>query len=268
MTGNVQFETPENVRVSYQLAGPGTRFIAWFVDEIILGLLCFVIFFALLLLGGSLETVLKQASGSPSGDRESPKLVLYAFGLYWLIASLGSFFYFGLSELLLRGQTIGKRLMRIRVVKSDGFSLDPASIFVRSIFRLVDQLPPLWLVPLLSKKTQRLGDLVAGTVVIADQSTSVGGLREALAKRKSADSRFHFDAGALGRARRQDVEAVEKILDRWNSLNEQQRASLLHRLVPPLAARMRVEAPGELERLRFLEDFLAAEYRRQYRKLG
>jgi len=267
MSSKIQFETPENIRVSYQLAGPGTRFVAWFVDCILLLILSIVILIVLVILGGSVESVLRSTLDE-SNSRNPPKIVMYIAGLFWLAWSLGSFFYFGLSELLLRGQTLGKRQMRIRVVKSDGFSLDPGSIFVRTIFRIIDQLPPLWLIPLVSHKTQRLGDLVAGTVVIADQTSGVGSVREVLANRKAAESRFQFDAGALGRARRQDIEAVERILDRWNTLSVQQREQLLRQIVPPLAARMRVEAPIDSERLQFLEDLLSAEYRRQYRKLG
>ena len=72
----------------------------------------------------------------------------------------------------------------------------------------------------------------------------------------------------LKRAREHDVQAVEKVLERWSKLPESDRQLLLQRMVPPLAARLQTECPPEAEWFTFLRDFLAAEYRRQHRKLG
>lgn len=270
MSEKIEFETPENVKISYQLAGLGTRFVAWVVDSILLWVLAFVIFIVLLAagasMGGALDALIEPDRHISQGRID--KFLLVMLAIFWVIFSLGSFAYFGLCELLLRGQTIGKRQMRIRVAKSDGFALDATSIFVRSIFRLVDQLPMLWVVPLFTENQQRLGDLVAGTVVIADAPPIATGARQELAARKPSESHFRFDATVLKRARRQDVEAVERILERWASLSPAQRLSLLERIVPPLATRLQVECPTNDERLQFLEDFVAAELRRQHRSLG
>ena len=92
------------------------------------------------------------------------------FGIFYLGFALSDWMYFGLSELLLRGQTFGKRQMGIRVVKADGFSLDPSAILLRTLFRVIDNMPPMWIVPLMTEKRQRLGDFVAGTIVVADQA--------------------------------------------------------------------------------------------------
>src|SRR5207253_7710422 len=104
------------------------------------------------------------------------------------------------------------------VVKADGFSLDPQAIFLRTIFRVVDHLPLLYIVPLLTAKGQRLGDLVAGTVVVSDERPELGGIRDQLSAQKTSECQFQFDASALKRSRPQDVQAVEKILERWSQL--------------------------------------------------
>jgi uncharacterized RDD family membrane protein YckC len=266
MNGQVQFETPENIRVSYRLAGPGTRFVAWVVDNILLWLFTIVIAVPILLLfGAALEVFVRDLMGKDNVVDDHP--ALFALGIFWLIFSLSGFIYFGLSELLLRGQTIGKRQSHIRVVKSDGFALDPLCILVRTLFRVVDHLPPLWLIPVFNQKLQRLGDVVAGTVVVVDEPSSFSAIQELL-DRGYADCEFHFDARMLSRARPQDINAVERVLERWESLSEADRESLLERLVVPLAARLQVDAPAPEQRRRFLEDFLAAEYRRQHRQLG
>ena len=159
--------------------------------------------------------------------------------------------------------------MGIRVVKADGFSLDHAAIFLRTLFRVVDQLPPLWIVPLVTKKGQRLGDLVAGTIVVADQRGEIGDLREELLARPVDQPQFRFDAATLQRARPQDVHAVEKILQGLGKLSPLEQQKLLGRLVRPLGRLGWVSnVRPKADWLTFLEDFLAAEYRRQYRKLG
>jgi len=262
MSSDIRFETPENVQISYQLAGLGTRFVAYVTDTLILIILALVLFFGVFITGASVDIVGRGSSISPQ------YAVFYFLALFWLAYSLGNLLYFGACELLLRGQTIGKRSMSIRVVKADGFSLDPMAIFLRTIFRVVDHLPPLYLVPLLTGKSQRLGDLVAGTIVVNDEKAELGTLREELTGQKIVDSQFRFDVTSLGRARPQDIQAVEKLMERWSNIPEENRWELLHRIVPPLAARMQVDCPIAADWYACLRDLLAAEYRRQHRKLG
>jgi uncharacterized RDD family membrane protein YckC len=277
MSSRISFETPENIQVAYQPAGLGTRFVAWFVDNILMYAALFAIFFILMCSGAITDSVVRDVvePGRESARRsleqspgEPPQVVLYFMGLFLLVWGVGSFLYFGASELLSRGQTLGKRLSGIRVVRLDGFALDPGGILVRNIFRVIDHLPPLWIVPLLSKESRRLGDMVAGTVVILDKPESISNLRLSLSQRPAGEAQFAFDAVTLKRARPQDFEAVEKILERWERLTVDQQKTLLGQVVPPLAARLKTDPPPEDQRLAFLQDLLAAEYRRQHRSLG
>jgi hypothetical protein len=142
------------------------------------------------------------------------------------------------------------------------------SIFIRNIFRVIDNLPVLWIVPFVTQRSQRLGDLMAGTIVVVDKIEKMTTVREVLAARSPLDSRFRFDASALKLARAEDIQAVEMILDRWSSLSITERDLLLARLVEPLAKRLKVESPAQVDRAQFLEDFLAAAYRRQHQMLG
>lgn len=270
MSPQIQFETPENIQVAYQPAGLGTRFVAWVIDTILIAFLSFVIFFVLLCTGVISDQAMRQLGDLPGEfdpDQEH-QLPMYFFGLIWLVLSLGSLLYYGCSELWLRGQTFGKRRLGIRVVKVDGFALDAGGILVRTIFRLIDHMPPLWIVPVVSQKAQRLGDMVAGTVVVADKPEQISDLREVFAQRAAAESKFRFDATVLKRARPQDVHAIESILERWSGLGVPERELLLNQVVAPLAKRLQVEPPATEDRYQFLEDFLAAEFRRQHRKLG
>ena len=270
MPDSIQFETPENVQVSYEPAGLGTRFLAWLVDIILLGLAALVIFVVLLCAGIGSDTVL----GLPRGHRRSSPddldggALLYFLGLFFLIQGLGSLVYFVAFELWRKGQTIGKRFLGVRVVKLDGFSLDATSILIRNVFRILDHLPLLWIVPVVSAKSQRFGDMVANTIVVIDKPAEFVELRDQLAARAPADAKFSFDRATLHNARATDVEAIEALLMRWTGLPATYQRALLAQIVEALAKRLKVPCPEPDDRLRFLEDFLAAEYRRQHRGLG
>lgn len=264
----IEFETPENIGIEYEVAGVGTRFVAWVVDMILLWIAAIVIFFAVLCTGVMTDRMLGDWFPRPDTLEDRMQFTYYAIGVFLVVNGLSTFLYFGLSELLSRGQTIGKRMVQIRVVRADGFSLDTGSILTRNVFRVIDNLPPLWIVPVVSKRSQRTGDLVAGTIVVSDAPKEFGNLRKDLADRPRADAKFYFEPGVLKKLRPQDIEAVERLLERWASLKVDQQDTLLIKMVPPLAKRLGVEEPTPTERRQFLEDLLAAELRRQHRNLG
>lgn len=260
-----RFETPENVQVRYEAAGLGTRFLAWFVDQFLVWLLTILMFILLVMAGISFDAVFR---GFDDGDlQDTQQFFYYAIGIVTLVWGLGSFLYFCMLELLMRGQTIGKRALAIRVVKADGFQLDAASIVLRNAFRVVDQIPLMWMVPFVSRRSQRAGDMVAGTIVVSDARAELSTVRAALAQRGASDFQFRFDQAMLKRVSAQEFTAVERMLDRWPDLNEEQRESLLTAYTAPLARKIQIDPPSAELRLRFLEDLLQAELRRRDRKL-
>jgi uncharacterized RDD family membrane protein YckC len=146
-------ETPEGVLFSYELATPVTRAFAWVVDATILGAGAYVI--------GQVASVLKLLSSD-----WAPALGAIVFFVF----SIG---YGIFCEWRWRGQTIGKRLFHLRVIDSHGLRLSLSQIVLRNLLRLFDSLPLLYLVGvaacLLSRKLQRLGDVVANTVVVRER---------------------------------------------------------------------------------------------------
>ncbi len=201
------------------------------------------------------------------GEVDPQSIVMIFVGVFVLIWGLSSFAYFTAAELFWRGQTPGKRMCKIRVVKIEGFSLDPVSVFVRNIFRVADNLPMLWIVPVLSARGQRIGDMVAGTCVIREDTEELPEVRAELSERKAIEGTFRFDQAQLGKLVPTDYEAIERVLDRWESLKIEQRDSLLDKMVPSLCRKLQVDEPMAGQRVVFLEDLLAAEYRRQDRHL-
>ncbi len=213
----------------------------------------------------ALQDIAKQFDAEGEVDPES--VVMIFVGVFVLIWGFSSFVYFTAAELFWRGQTPGKRMCKIRVVKIEGFSLDPVSVFVRNFFRVADNLPLLWIVPVLSARGQRLGDMVAGTCVVREDTPELPEVRAELSERKATEGTFRFEHAKLGKLVAGDYEAIERILDRWESLKTTQRRSLLDKLVPSLCRKLEVDEPTLTQRVDFLEDLLAAEYRRQDRHL-
>jgi uncharacterized RDD family membrane protein YckC len=154
----ISIRTPENIELSYALAGPGSRAAAYMIDLLIMFGVCqilvnlFVYVFALIL----------SAVGGEGNVWASAIATLLFFALY-----NG---YFILLEWLMNGQTPGKRLLHIRVIKQGGYALRFFDTLLRNLLRIVDFLPLFYGVGLISllftRDSQRLGDLVAGTLVV------------------------------------------------------------------------------------------------------
>ncbi len=268
MPDRIEFETPENIGIEYEVAGLGTRFVAWVVDTILLWLAIFVIFVMVVVSGLLTDRALRDVVPRAPVIEGEVSVTPYLLGLFLLVYGLSNFLYFGLSELFWHGQTIGKRRVGVRVVRADGFSLDAGSILTRNVFRVVDILPLLWIVPVVSKRSQRAGDMVAGTLVVCDSRGEMGNLRKDLADRPREEAQFRFEPVMLAKLRAQDVEAIERVLERWSSLKPRQKDELLGKIAPALAVRLGIEEPMPEDRRQFIEDLLAAELRRQHRNLG
>jgi uncharacterized RDD family membrane protein YckC len=142
--------TPEGIRFSLPLATPVTRCLAWAVDLACVSLASSAV-------GGVLGLL-----GLLSPDLARALTIAAYFAL-----SLG---YGMILEWRWRGQTIGKRLLRLRVVDESGLRLRFSQVAVRNLLRPVDMVPAYYgvggLAALLGAKAQRLGDLAAGTVVV------------------------------------------------------------------------------------------------------
>ncbi len=149
-TRTLTVRTPEGVVFATRLAGPVTRFLAWAVDVMCIGVI------------SNFASYLISPIFLLSPDM--------AQGLGILLYFIVTLAYRILLEWLWRGQTVGKRLLRLRVVDIEGMRLQPSQVVVRNLLRAVDFLPAFYIVGgltcLLSRHAQRLGDIAANTVVI------------------------------------------------------------------------------------------------------
>jgi hypothetical protein len=109
--------------------------------------------------------------------------------------------------------------------------------------------------------------MVAGTIVVSDQAEELSSVRQQLAERKALEARYRFDHTRLSRLRPGDFEAAERTLERWATLTSEAQQEIVGRLLAALCARMQIDPPPPADRQAFLEDLLAAEFRRQERQL-
>ena len=169
----------------------------------------------------------------------------------------------------MNGQTLGKRAVNIRVVMENGFSLTVTGVLVRNIMRLLDTFPLLWVVPVVTQKRQRFGDMVAGTIVVSEGMNPLSVVRERLGSRPPRENRFTFTPAQLDKVDPRNLEAIEMFLARRSGLAQRYRQDMARQLASAIIDRIEfdpVNDPADQER--FLEDLIAASVRRDVRELG
>ena len=160
MNEELQVATPERVAVDLPIAGLGSRAMAYVIDVALLGTTALVLYFAASFF---IPDPLTAALGLSNLAR-----VLILAGFFFVM-----WVYWTLLEVSWNGQTPGKRLLRIRVVKSDGSPVTVFASAVRNLLRIIDFLPTCYPVGLITMlidgKHRRLGDLLAGTLLVRDE---------------------------------------------------------------------------------------------------
>jgi uncharacterized RDD family membrane protein YckC len=163
-TNTLLLRTPEGVVFALPLAGPVSRFLAWSVDAA-----CILAATVLV------REILGFFGAISAGFANATYLIAY------FVISIG----YGIAmEWYWRGQTIGKRVLKLRVMDEQALRLEFSQIVVRNLLRFVDSLPALYLVGgiacVLSRRFQRLGDLAANTIVVRIQETAQPDLEQLL----------------------------------------------------------------------------------------
>lgn len=156
-TNTMEIRTADGIRFSILLAGPVSRMLALLVD-----LLCISVFTSIT---GSVLRLFSLIS---------PDITVALVIISNFLISMGYGIVF---EWIWRGQTPGKRLLRLRVIDEQGLKLQFGQVVIRNLLRVVDSLPLLYLAggasSLITQKCQRLGDLAAGTIVVRTQSITL-----------------------------------------------------------------------------------------------
>jgi uncharacterized RDD family membrane protein YckC len=227
-TGTLQIKTPEGIVFSQTLASPITRFLAFGID-----LCCIMAMLTAIQLIIALLTILNPDFATALGM------------LLFFVVSIG---YSIFTEWLWRGQSVGKRVMRLRVVDAEGMRLEFNQIVIRNLLRVVDLLPAFYAVggiaALLNRKAQRLGDLAANTVVIRISKISQPDLEQLLPdKFNSLRAHPHLEARLRQRVTPVEASVALQALMRRDEFEPTARVQLFSELAAHFKAK--VEFPSE-----------------------
>jgi len=231
-------ETPERVPLHFALASIGNRFIACAIDHTIQIVLLFSLVIIFLIIEGF----------SDFGNRltSAPKWVIALLLIFVFVLMSG---YFALFEWIWRGQTPGKRWLKLRVIREDGRPIGFFEAMVRNLLRNFDIMPsPFYSIGLISvfatDHDQRVGDLVAGTVVVREREAEAPEFTEVFAspvsdpalRRSWKPVPFAADVNLLTET---EIQVVESFLRRRWDLKDYPRQWMAWRVALPILFKLR-----------------------------
>jgi uncharacterized RDD family membrane protein YckC len=200
-------DTPEQTALDFAVAGIGSRFLALALDTLIQILVGLVV-----AIGGSILFGFLAIA--------SPRASLWGFAVMILFYFLLYFGYFAFFEIIWNGQTPGKRKIGIRVIKDSGRPLTAAESIGRNLLRIVDWLPLFYAIgivsALLTKENKRLGDLIAGSLVVREVAFS--DLKPAWQAPQAPAGIAAFPPMGADRLAPEEWALVDSYLNRRNSL--------------------------------------------------
>jgi uncharacterized RDD family membrane protein YckC len=227
--------TPERVSLQYDIAGIGSRCAAALIDAAIQGALLAVV-------GVTLAGAAALLAAFRAGLGLYDTLLVALFVLAVFAVTLGYYIVF---EILWSGQTPGKRITGIRVLRENGYPIRPVDAVIRNLVRLVDGLPVGYavgvLTMLLNARAKRLGDFAAGTIVVREGGRGVLAAPDAIGP----------DQHRGPALRTEDATLVRDFLFRRSGMDPDARHELAMRLARALAARYGLGLEADPER--FLE---------------
>lgn len=209
--------TPEKVVVSYSLAGVGTRIGAHLMDllfsSVFIYILALVAMFITMPLGEGFMTL-----------------------VIGIISAFGFFVYFILCEWLWNGNTLGKKILQLQVVMVDGTPISFGASFWRNILRLADLMPFFYLAGFIAiftnSRSQRLGDLVAGTVVIK-MPKKVKNFT--FAPHRVGVHPLEYSVGELHNMNLEEYHAIKRLCDRFPMLTPTEQIRNIEEIWVPFA---------------------------------
>lgn len=208
---HVSIETPEQVELHYEIAGIGSRILAAIYDQAVIVAWTLAVF------------IVAAVTASGGGAR----------AFWWILWGLGAFGYFIVFEAFRQGQTPGKRANGIRVVQVTGHPVTFGAAVARNLLRAADFLPAGYVLGsamvMLHPSARRLGDLVAGTIVVRDRPEGTTEAEESGAE--SVSPARHLSGPLLTD---EEFQVLGTFVERRQSLPP----AVAERLAEPLAARL------------------------------
>lgn len=253
--------TPENVVLSFELAGVGSRFIACLLDSLLQGL-GVVILVGIVVAG----TELFERIGLRAVWGSAVLLAVMSLAIFALLSGYYIFF-----ESRWNGQTPGKKAVGLRVVRDGGLPIDFPAAVVRNLCRAADFLPALYAIGLVSilvsKDYKRLGDYVAGTLVVKERKEEGLAPPVEQSPRKQYVLLDEFALRRISQLSRGQYEAAKRYVERSGQLDRGLAERLGEKIGKRIGEVLQAEPPGA-DWVRYLEEVVGAYEERMSRRAG
>jgi uncharacterized RDD family membrane protein YckC len=218
-------EAPEHIRFEVRVAGPARRCLAYLVDLFLRGVIVFIAMLPFVFMGTDI--------GDEVGEASQGVLLLMLFIVEWG--------YYALFESIGNGQSPGKKMLGLRVIDQDGRPATFLAIVLRNLLRAADSLPWSYCVGLVvmaaDGRFRRLGDHVAGTIVVVEERARVTEpvrIHPAPTEQELATIPAHPDL------RGADLDALAAFLRRLGTLSPLREVELAEMIAPVWARRLGV----------------------------
>lgn len=236
--------SPEKTILTYRLAGLGSRIAAHVIDLALIIVAFYAAAIVIALVGSHTDPLLSQGV------------------ITFLVLAL-PFGYFILLEGLWNGQTIGKKAFGIRVRMADGTPVTFIGALGRNLMRPADMVPGPYFVGLLAiftnPKSQRVGDLIAGTVVCYEKRSPP---QFAIAPHVVGIHPLEAQVGELRGMNNEEYYALRRFCDRFPELSERTQNRLLEQLWKPLAQKLNLPSLPNVHPI-FLAEATVMKYGRE-----
>ncbi len=250
----VRSQTPESVELEFTLAGVGSRTQALVVDYLIWSfiLVILLVIWAFLLIQ---VTWLQSDTIRP-----------WFFAIQLLILFVVYIGYFVVFETLWRGQTPGKRYAKIRVIRDDGRNVGLQQSILRSLLRPIDDILFLGLLLIVfTAQEKRLGDLVAGTIVIQEGQATASQQQFTLSPEAQSLATRLLEIGQIVALTPEEFATIRRYLDRYPSLTPAAKIQVSDRLAQRVLEIIKLaDRPPTLDRHLTIEAVYLA-YQQQFR---
>ncbi|MGZ3920357.1 MAG: RDD family protein [Bacteroidia bacterium] len=214
----IKINTTQNVSLSYSAAGIGPRILAGLLDAVFIFAYTCIIFLIFSF------AIRRETYSDDYESRETYNQIMIGILILFL---LPAGLYHLLCETFLNGQSFGKKIVKIKVIKLDGTQPNFGSYLIRSIFRLIDQ-PMIALITIaVTKHSQRFGDMVAGTtVILMNRPVSI---KETILHQQKPDYKIVYSQVAL--MSDFDANTIREVLDFSFRQNQPQHLAVLSKKI-------------------------------------
>lgn len=254
-------ETPEQVAIRFPVAGVGSRFLALLADSLIQGIGFGLLVVIFVIIGSNLPKT-SQATSSSADNWILAGVLIFYFLLYWG--------YFTLFEAFWNGQTPGKKMCRLRVIRDSGRQITLFESMTRNFLRIVDGLPGFYAAGVITmwcnRQNKRIGDLAAGTLVVHERAAETpvwaGGALRTITAQVFADApaqppimplAVDLPADAVARLSADDLNVIDHFFARAIDIDIARRAQLAEKLAQQMTAKMGVQMPADATPERVLD---------------